>query len=302
MEESLLNDFFTYLAVEKRYSKNTLISYRHDLSEFFFFIREKMGLEINSKTLSNFSHANFREWLSYIKSKNELENTSLSRKLSTLKSFYKFLAGLKKINNPIISNIKNPKIKKPLPRAVEYVNIEKIIDTISDMHDEEWEIKRDVALCTLIYGCGLRISEALNLTKRNFYSNKETVSIVGKGKKERNIPVIPQVIVKIDEYLKSCPHVILPDDKMFKSKTGKNYSATLFQRLIQKIRLMLDLSESVTPHALRHSFATHLLSNGADLRSIQELLGHESLSTTQRYTKVDKERLLSVYKRAHPRD
>lgn len=299
--QQLVNDFLLYLATEKMDSKNTIISYRNDLNNFEFFIRNKLQKEPDIKTLETLTHADFRAWLSFKKSK-EFENSSISRSLSAVKSFYRYLASRKKIKNPIINIVKNPKVKKSVPRAIEKINIDKIMDTIQDMHKDEWQSERDIALCTLIYGCGLRISEALNLKRRNFLGNPDTITIVGKGNKVRNVPLLKIVSERIENYIKSCPYTIMPDDFLFKSARGLKYSPTLFEKLIRDIRIMLDLPESITPHAFRHSFATHLLSNGADLRSIQELLGHSNLSTTQIYTKVDRERLLSVYKKIHPRD
>lgn len=298
--QDLINDFLLYLATEKANSKNTIISYRNDLNGFMFFIKEKLNKDLTIETLSTLNHSDFRAWLSFKKTK-DYENTSISRGLSAIKSFYSYLNKNKKIKNPIINLVRNPKIKKSIPRAIEKVNIDQIMDCIADMRKNEWEIERDVALCTLIYGCGLRISEALNLKYSDFFRNGESVTILGKGKKTRFIPMLPIIIDRVKKYISSCPHTIMPNDFLFKSHTGKQYSAPVFEKLIQNIRIMLDLPEEVTPHALRHSFATHLLSNGADLRSIQELLGHSSLSTTQLYTKVDKNRLLKVYNETHPR-
>jgi len=296
MYKKLINDFLLYLATEKRCSKHTVISYRTDLNNFIFFIKEKL----NKDNLSELKYSDFRAWLSFKKSK-KCKNTSISRSLSSVKSFYRYLARNKKIQNPIVGIIKSPKIPKSLPKAIDKSNIDKIIDCIYDMHKDEWQSKRDIALCILIYGCGLRISEATNLKRGEFFDSKDSIVIMGKGDKPRNIPLLPIVIDSVKAYLDVCPHVVMRDDFLFKSARGLPYSPRLFQKLIQDIRTMLGLNESITPHAFRHSFATHLLSNGADLRSIQKLLGHSSLSTTQRYTKVDKERLLNAYKRLHPK-
>jgi len=300
-ENNIINEFLLYLATEKMDSKHTIISYREDLSDFEFFLKNKLNIEPTLENLAKLKHSDFRAWLGYKKDK-DFETTSISRSLSAIKSFYKFLAKEKKVSNPIINIVKNPKVKKSLPRAIEKINIDKIIDCIKDMHKEEWQVDRDVALCTLIYGCGLRISEALNIKKRDFFKNNDVITITGKGNKTRNLPVLQIIKDRINNYLKSCPHIIMDNDYLFKSARGLKYSATLFEKLIRDIRIMLDLPEEITPHALRHSFATHLLSNGADLRSIQGLLGHSSLSTTQKYTKVDKERLLTVFNKVHPRN
>lgn len=297
--DNLVNDFLMYLATEKMDSKHTIISYRNDLNNFFFFIKNVLNKELSLKTLDELQHEDFRKWLSYKKSK-DYENTSIQQNLSAVKSFYKFLLRENKIKNSIINILKGPKTKKSIPHAIEKDNIDKIMDCIYDMHKDEWQSERDIALCTLIYGCGLRISEALNIKAKDFLRNNDTITIVGKGKKTRSLPVLPIIKERIKKYINSCPYTIMPDDFLFKSARGLKYSATLFEKLIQNIRIMLDLPNDVTPHALRHSFATHLLSNGADLRSIQELLGHSSLSTTQIYTKVDKKRLLESYNKFHP--
>jgi len=298
--DNIVNEFLLYIATEKMDSRNTVISYKNDLTSFIYFIKNKLNLDPTLENFSKLKHSDFRMFLSYKKDKN-YENASISRELSAIKSFYKFLAKNKKTNNSIIGIIKNPKVKKALPRPIEKLNIDKIIDCINDMHKEKWQADRDIALCTLIYGCGLRISEALGIKRGDFFRNSDIISIKGKGGKVRNIPVLKIVKDRIINYLNDCPHTIMNDDYLFKSSRGIKYSPVLFEKLIREIRIMLDLPESVTPHAFRHSFATHLLENGADLRSIQELLGHSNLSTTQIYTKVDKQRLLKVYKNTHPR-
>ncbi len=299
--QNLINDFLLYLSMEKRDSKNTIISYRNDLNDFIFFVKNKLNIEPELENLLKLKHADFRAWLSY-KKLNNYENSSMSRELSAVKSFYKYLSKEKLGNNTIISIMKNPKVKKSIPRAVDKVNIDKIMDCIYDMHKDVWQAERDIAICTLIYGCGLRISEAFNITRRQFFQNKDSITIVGKGNKMRNLPILPIITERINKYIKDCPYTIMPDDFLFKSARGLKYSTVLFQKLIQNIRTMLDLPDEITPHALRHSFATHLLENGADLRSIQELLGHSSLSTTQIYTKIDKNRLLKDYSKLHPRN
>ncbi len=298
--ESLVNDFLMYLATERMDSKNTIISYRNDLNSFFFFIKNVLKKDLSITTLKELQHEDFRKWLSYKKSK-EYENSSIKQNLSAVKSFYKFLMRENKLKNSVITILKGPKAKKSVPRAVDKENIDRIMDCIYDMHKDEWQAERDIALCTLIYGCGLRISEALNIKARDFLRNNDIITIVGKGNKTRSLPVLPIVKERIKKYINSCPYTIMPDDFLFKSARGLKYSPVLFEKLIQNIRIMLDLPNDITPHAFRHSFATHLLSNGADLRSIQQLLGHSSLSTTQVYTKVDKKRLLDSYNKFHPR-
>ena len=297
----LINEFLIYILAEKGQSKNTKLSYENDLKDFFNFVEYKLKLEINLNTLQNLQHKDFMLWLEKYK-EDKQSNTSIARHLSSIKSFFKYLEKYKKCKNNIIGIIKSPKIPKSIPKAIDKLNIDKIMECIYDIHYKDiWQRDRDFALCSLIYGSGLRISEAINITKRNFFQHHDFITITGKGNKTRNIPLLPIVIERVNKYIKSCPYIILPDDYLFKSARGLKYSPVLFEKLIQQIRIMLDLPNTITPHAFRHSFATHLLSNGADLRSIQELLGHSSLSTTQRYTKVDKERLLSVYNKIHPK-
>jgi integrase/recombinase XerC len=297
---NLISGFLNYLLIEKRASSHTVNSYRIDLTYFLRFVGHKLEKSVNLETLQNLKHSDFRQWLSY-RSSEGLSNSSTARSLSAVKSFYKFLKKNDGLNNPIVENLRNPKIKKAVPKALDKNNIDAIIDYIDYMHDDEWQVARDIALLILIYGCGLRISEALNLKRRQAPLKSDTLIIKGKGNKERVVPVLPIVREKLKIYIKECPHGFMPDDFLFLGAKGDKYSPVLFQRLIQRIREALDLPETVTPHALRHSFATHLLSNGADLRSIQELLGHSSLSTTQRYTKIDAKRLMKVYGKTHPR-
>jgi integrase/recombinase XerC len=173
------------------------------------------------------------------------------------------------------------------------------MELLKGFNKEHWCYLRDLALLTLIYGCGLRISEALAVTKDDLHD--DYLKVLGKGSKERILPMLKIVKERIDDYLKNCPYGFASSNPIFLGARGGNYHPTLFQALIRRIRKSLQLPDSVTPHAFRHSFATHLLESGGDLRSIQELLGHSSLSTTQRYTKVDKKRLLDVYANLHPR-
>jgi integrase/recombinase XerC len=298
--EDTLGKFLLYLAAERRASKYTIESYRIDISYFFRFLRQKLNKEFSQELLTDLNLKDFREWLSYRKEK-EYSFTSTSRAISALRSFFKFLEKNYKIKNKAITNLRSPKTKKSVPKAVDKENAQEIIDAISDFSKHEWTAKRDIALLTLIYGCGLRISEGINIKRKDITRNGFIV-VKGKGNKERTIPVLPIVVQRIEEYIKICPHTILLDSNLFRGVRGGNYQPALFEKLVQNIRIMLDLPDTVTPHAFRHSFATYLLEGGGDLRAIQELLGHTSLSTTQRYTKVDSKRLLDVYKNKHPRN
>ena len=310
----ILKDYLNYNANLNK-SKATITEYRYDLTNFLKYIKllklndRKLTIDdissikdIDSKFLNGIDLNDIYAYMSYLKDCCDDKPATRARKVASIKSFFKYLEKYKKCKNNIIGIIKSPKIPKSIPKAIDKLNIDKIMECIYDIHYKDiWQGDRDFALCSLIYGSGLRISEAINITKRNFFQHHDFITITGKGNKTRNIPLLPIVIERVNKYIKSCPHIILPDDYLFKSARGLKYSPVLFEKLIQQIRIMLDLPNTITPHAFRHSFATHLLSNGADLRSIQELLGHSSLSTTQRYTKVDKERLLSVYNKIHPK-
>lgn len=317
--KKLLEKFFVFLEVEKKYSAHTLVSYRTDLfyfCDFIFCSKEKI---VDKDMLQNLNLHDFRRWLA-ARLENHI-NASNARGLSSLRSFFRFLSKNNLLQNADIEKIKTPKIAKAVPKAVDGVDIDKIMAAIRDskLEDDnnlasntkigslntakqkpEWQIKRDLALLTLIYGCGLRISEALAITPKSL-ANNDFLIVNGKGNKQRMVPLLPIVRKRINDYLAECPFKPLQTKSIFFGARGKPYLARIFSRLLQNIRRHLNLAETITPHAFRHSFATHLLSAGGDLRVIQELLGHESLSTTQRYTKVDKDRLLSAYAQFHPR-
>jgi len=330
--QQLIEKFFIYLEAEKKYSTHTLISYRTDIFDFCNFLSNNKKQIITKDIIQNLNLHDFRAWLA-IRLSNHI-NASNARGLSSLRSFFRFLNKNNLLNNQEIEKIKTPKIAKSLPKAVDFIDINRIMRAIENANDEvnnknssaknnanqventhkalpgkaynqnkprdQWQIKRDLALLTLIYGCGLRISEALSITPQ-ILGNNDSIIIKGKGGKQRMIPLLPIVRKKIAQYLAESPFKPLQNDSIFFGAQGKPYSARVFSRLLQNIRQNLNLPETITPHAFRHSFATHLLEEGGDLRVIQELLGHQSLSTTQRYTKVDKARLLSAYQKFHPR-
>ncbi|MFT6259023.1 MAG: integrase/recombinase XerC [Rickettsiales bacterium] len=289
-----VSDFLIYLSAEKRSSIHTIKSYQNDISYFFLFFKNHSNSLITKTVLENLTLQDFRSWLSYRHEK-DLSNSSTARSISCLRSFFKFMNRHQIVVNHAIENLKTPKLKKPIPKAIDKIDIDSIISLVGEFSKTEWSKKRDLALLTLIYGSGLRISEALSLTKNHL--NEGFVVMTGKGNKQRLVPILPIVSQRIDDYLVILPHKIGNDDPIFLGLRGKKYQAASFEKLVQNIREFLNLPNSVTPHAFRHSFATHLLESGADLRTIQELLGHSSLSTTQRYTKIDKKRLLEVYEK-----
>ncbi|MCH8348002.1 MAG: tyrosine recombinase XerC [Proteobacteria bacterium] len=295
----LLGRWLRYLSSEKRYSDHTISSYSRDLGEFFNFARDHSGAPVSRKTLEQFSLSDFRAYLTR-RMLSGLSAKSMARGLSALRTFYKFLDQRENLKNAAISEIRTPKVPHSIPRPLSVKGTEKVLENISLGAKEGWIRARDGAIVTLLYGCGLRISEALSLTMKNAPTGDSLV-IRGKGNKERMIPVLPIVIEAIEAYISLCPYDLEPDGPLFVGQRGKRLGPRTVQKAMEVVRRALGLPESATPHALRHSFATHLLSAGGDLRTIQELLGHANLSTTQHYTEVDAENLLKIFEKAHPR-
>jgi integrase/recombinase XerC len=296
--EELLGHWEEWMRHAKRSSEHTIISYRNDLRHFCAFLSGHLGAKVSLSHLKSLETRDLRAWLTT--RAGEYESTSNARALSTVKSFFRYLEKQSVIDNAAIFHIRSPKIKKALPKALGIEQAAEALSGVGTLHKEEWVNKRDLALLVLIYGCGLRISEALSLRYQDI-PRGDTLSVIGKGNKERQVPVLPVIREAIADYVHACPHPFADDTALFLGKQGKKLDPAIFQLQLRKLRAQLNLPESTTPHAFRHSFATHLLSAGGDLRSIQELLGHASLSTTQRYTHVDKERLLKAYQAAHPR-
>lgn len=291
IEKSICN-FLQFLEVEKRYSKNTILAYSSDIADLLEFLRDNKKATIELKTLSQIAVNDFRSWLS-ARIERKISNNSNARAVASIRSFFKFLNKEQIISNCEIDKIKTPKITKLLPRPILFEDIKKILQTVEFFRKNEWEIARDRALFFLIYGCGLRISEAIAVSK-NSLGNFENLLVMGKGKKQRIVPLLQIVASSLKNYLEKCPFILQNNQGIFLSKLGTAYQYHEFSTLIVKIRKALNMSDSITAHAFRHSFATHLLESGGDLRSIQDLLGHESLSTTQKYTKVDRTRLIDV--------
>ena len=290
-----INNFIASL--EFNYSINTIKSYQNDVLNFYDFITKHKQKQFDEKTLKQLEHKDFREWLIYRK---QYTNKSNARGLSCIKHFFKFLEEKYNIFNEVVSKVKTPKFQKILPKYVNENNVVKILETVEQFRKVDWEIKRDKALLVLIYCCGLRINEALALNNSCFINQNE-IRIMGKRNKERILYLLPIAVNLIDEYKKSCPYDT-NGKYIFFGTRGKKYQAPLFEKLIQNIRNYLSLDNSITPHSFRHSFATELLSNGADLRVIQELLGHSSLRTTQIYTHIDTNNLLRQYQKVHSQE
>ena len=290
-----------HLAHERRSSPRTLEAYGFAASRYIGFLEQHRGEAIGLKSLAEVTAGEVRAWLAHLRQGDKpLSPRSLSQALSAIRTFHRFLDRRLDAPNPAIALVRGPRVKPGAPRPVtEDQAIGMIAEPALDPDREDWEVARDQAVLTLLYGCGLRISEALSL-KRSDAPVPDSLRITGKGSKTRLVPVLPAVREAIDAYLAEAPFVLDPDDALFRAKRGGPLSPRHVQATVQNLRGRLGLPASATPHALRHSVATHLIGAGADLRSIQELLGHASLSTTQRYTEVNAAALLSAYSKAHP--
>lgn len=291
---------------ERRSSPHTLTAYQTDLFQFFRFLAQHEGQLVSTSLLQGLRATDFRSWLSdlAIRGKNA---SSRGRALSSLRGFYRWLEREKGVVNHVVQGLRRPKNAPPLPRAL----MEKEMDSFfeeaaSKQHPKEpqWVINRDHAVLLLLYGCGLRISEALGLDQRDWPPCEMSLKVRGKGNKERLVPLLPYVKEAVDSYLESCPLKASPDKNgkrpLFLGLQGKRLSPRIIQNKTAVLRRILSLPEKTTPHALRHSFATHLLTKSGDLRGVQELLGHASLSSTQRYTDLDRESLLNTFDQFHP--
>ena len=296
--EDAFTNWLGNLKEVRNLSDNTLISYKHDVKSFIEFISTHTGSEVSIKYLNDMKISDFRSFLSYLRNK-DISSTSIARIISSLKSFFNYLLNTNLIESTVVQSLRTPKQKKSLPRPI---SSELAIETIKhaqDMEKEKWIGMRNKSILMLLYGCGLRISEALNLNFEDINENDYLI-IKGKGNKERMVPLMDYVKNDIENYIHECPKNFMKDDPLFVGKRLDRLSPRIIQYVLEKIRHNLSLPETATPHALRHSFATHLLDSGGDLRTIQELLGHSSLSTTQKYTKVETEKLYAAYSKTHP--
>ncbi|MGB7319605.1 MAG: tyrosine recombinase XerC [Planktotalea sp.] len=280
-------------------SENTIKAYNADTVDFIAFMAEYTGETQGLAALSRITTRDMRAWMAATRS-TDVGARSLARKLSSVKSFYRWLAEREGFEPTAVLTIRAPKFQKKLPRPLAIDAAKAMIDTVELQTPHAWVAARDSAVLTLLYGCGLRISEALGLTGADV-PLPDSLRIVGKGGKERVVPVLPAARDAVASYLKLCPHPLEPTSPLFRGIRGGALNPRAVQEVMSKARMQLGLPATATPHAMRHSFATHLLSAGGDLRSIQELLGHASLSTTQAYTAVDTARLMEVYDRAHPK-
>ena len=279
-------------------AEKTLEAYQRDVSGFLGFLTSYRGGDIGLRTLAELTVTDMRAWMAHERGRG-LSVRSLARALSAIKGFYGWLNEAEGVDNPSVASMRGLKPKPRLPRPVEARDAREMISLVDIQHKEAWVGARDMAVLLLLYGCGMRISEALGLNRRQA-PLPEVLRIIGKGGKERLLPVLPVAREAVETYLKACPYDLSEDGPLFIGIRGKRLGARAVQKLMEALRQQLGLPSTATPHALRHSFATHLLEAGGDLRTIQELLGHASLSSTQVYTNLDQTRLMEVYEQSHP--
>ena len=296
-----IEGWLSYLGAERRMSGKTVEAYRRDVLQFLGFLAEHLGGAPSLRDLAALTPADVRAFLASRRAVG-IGSRSLMRTLAGTRAFARYLEGNGKGQVGALAAVRAPKIGKTLPRPLPAADAKRMADAdlpAGDGH-EPWIHARDAAVLGLLYGAGLRISEALGL-KRGNIGAADAVTVTGKGRKQRMVPVLPQVQKLIADYVALCPYDLPDDGPLFVGAKGGPLSPRVVQLAMARLRGALGLPETATPHALRHSFATHLLARGGDLRSIQELLGHASLSTTQIYTQVDAERLIEAYRSAHPR-
>jgi integrase/recombinase XerC len=294
-----LETWLSHQRALKAAADNTIIAYQGDVAEFLSFISAHKGQSQGLAALSRIEVTDMRAWMANMRNTG-IGARSLARKLSAVKAFYRWLSDREGFEPTAVLSVRAPKFQKKLPRPLAQDAARALLDTIEVQTTVPWIAARDVAVVTLLWGCGLRISEALSLTCADAPLGS-ALRIVGKGGKERVVPVVPAAQDAVVDYQRLCPHPSTPADPLFRAVRGGALGPGAIQKVMAAARMQLGLPASATPHAMRHSFATHLLEANGDLRTIQELLGHASLSTTQAYTAVDTARLMEVYDKAHPK-
>ena len=296
--------WLAHLRTERRLSPKTLEAYARDLRQFLLFLSNHWGARVSLTQFAKLEATDIRAFMAARRA-DDVAGRSLARALAGLRSFGKFLEreGVGKLG--ALSAIRAPKIGKSLPKPIQMASAKRLVDADERAGEnrEPWIWVRDAAVMALLYGSGLRISEALGLKRRDvpLPGKGDVLVVTGKGNKTRMVPVLQSVLAQVQDYIAQCPHPLPADGPVFVGARGGPLSPRIIQLTMERLRGALGLPDSATPHALRHSFATHLLTRGGDLRAIQELLGHASLSTTQIYTGIDTERLFEVYRTAHPR-
>jgi integrase/recombinase XerC len=292
--------FLTTLAIERRASPLTVQAYARDLRNFTDFLTTHLAAPPSLNDLATLREADFRAWLAASANAGR-GNRTRARQLSAIRSFYRHLSRRLGIDNPAAKLLGSPKISPPLPKSLPEHAATTLTTDIADATDSPFTQARDIALFTLLYGAGLRIAEALALTIADAPHTSRPLRVTGKGNKQRLIPILPAIAEATTNYLRLHPTPQTPTAPLFLGTRGARLNPRIAQRTMQTYRQLAGLPDHATPHALRHSFATHLLAHGADLRAIQDLLGHASLSTTQRYTDVNETKLLEVFHRTHPK-
>ena len=296
------NNWLSYLASERRLAAKTLEAYGRDARSFVVFLAGYLGETPKIDDLAGLKPGDIRAFMAD-RRRNGIESRTLMRQLAALKSFFRYLEREGKAAASPFLAIRSPRIAAGLPKPLPPVAARSIVDVDlrAGENKPQWVLARDSAVLALLYGSGLRIAEALSLLRKDAPGRADSLTVTGKGNKTRGVPVLPQVSKLIDDYIAQCPYALPGDGPLFVGAKGGPLSPRIIQLAMAGLRGALGLPESATPHALRHSFATHLLARGGDLRTIQELLGHVSLSSTQIYTAVDVNRLMASYKAAHPR-
>jgi integrase/recombinase XerC len=297
--QDALSRWLSHLHALDGAAANTLTAYARDVSGYLQFLARHRGDTEGTRSLITLPSADLRAWMAHERARG-LSARSLARALSAVKGFTAWLADRHGADATTVLATRGPKFRRKLPRPLTVDGARAMIDTVGDQARQDWIAARDIAVVTLLYGCGLRISEALGLTGAA-HPLPDVLRIKGKGGKDRMVPVLPVTRDAVATYVRLCPHDLAPGEPLFRGARGRALNPRLIALVMEKSRLQLGLPATATPHAMRHSFATHLLSAGGDLRAIQELLGHASLSTTQAYTAVDAARLMAVYAASHPR-
>jgi integrase/recombinase XerC len=299
-----LTQWLTYLGAERRMSPKTVEAYGRDVRQFLAFLAAHFGRRVTLAALRDLATQDVRAFMAHRRSQS-ISGRSLMRSLAGVRSFARFLERNGDGKVGALAAVRAPKIERTLPKPVAVAPAKRLSDTglRAGEEREPWVLARDAAVLALLYGSGLRISEALGLKVKDIPApgRGDVIVVTGKGRKTRMVPVLAAVLRLVADYMALCPYDRAPDAPAFVGAKGGPLSPRIIQLVMERLRGALNLPETATPHALRHSFATHLLARGGDLRSIQELLGHASLSTTQVYTAIDTDRLMEVYRNAHPR-
>ena len=299
--EETLRIFLSHLSGERRLADKTVEAYQRDISAFLGFMADYLEEKLHLARLAELKPMDFRAYLAHRRrGDTPLSPASVQRQLSAIRTYYRYLERRWDVKNAALPLIKGPRAKRPLPKPLSVIGAKELISEGTLTGAEPWIDARNIAVLTLCYGAGLRISEALALTGADIPLG-QSLSLKGKGGKTRLVPILPAIRKSVEKYIALSPYPISNEQPIFRGARGGVLRPEIIQKEVRTLRGALGLPETATPHALRHSFATHLLAGGGDLRTIQQLLGHESLSTTQRYTEVDASALMNVHRKAHPR-